>query len=172
MRCKKISFPCIFLLCFFSTIISDNPKHDQLRKEGQLKETRAISMQNVNPNTHPCLTCGACCAYYRASFYWAELDEVEGGSVPAYLTQRMDDFRCMMKGTNGANPRCIALRGTIGESVYCSIYERRSSVCRDFLVSWEPGLPNERCDKARLAWGLQPLSPEFWHHPDKFRRAA
>ncbi|EFG2122847.1 YkgJ family cysteine cluster protein, partial [Escherichia coli] len=23
-----------------------------------------------NPN--PCMTCGACCAFFRVSFYWAE----------------------------------------------------------------------------------------------------
>ncbi|EEX7666747.1 YkgJ family cysteine cluster protein, partial [Escherichia coli] len=25
-----------------------------------------------NPN--PCMTCGACCAFFRVSFYWAEAD--------------------------------------------------------------------------------------------------
>ncbi|MLR39642.1 YkgJ family cysteine cluster protein, partial [Salmonella enterica subsp. enterica] len=23
---------------------------------------------------NPCMTCGACCAYFRVSFYWAEGD--------------------------------------------------------------------------------------------------
>ncbi|RBD09468.1 YkgJ family cysteine cluster protein, partial [Xanthomonas oryzae pv. oryzae] len=23
---------------------------------------------------HPCLTCGACCAYFRVSFHWSEAD--------------------------------------------------------------------------------------------------
>jgi uncharacterized protein len=129
-------------------------------------------MQNVNPNVHPCLTCGACCAFYRASFYWAEADDVEGGTVPAYMTEKLNDFRRAMKGMSGSNPRCIALQGTIGEQVYCSIYELRASACREFPVSWEFGAPNERCDQARMAWGLPPLQPDAWNWPDTFRRAA
>ncbi|EMK5322830.1 YkgJ family cysteine cluster protein, partial [Escherichia coli] len=23
-------------------------------------------------NLNPCMTCGACCAFFRVSFYWAE----------------------------------------------------------------------------------------------------
>lgn len=125
-------------------------------------------MQNMNPLLHPCLTCGACCAFYRASFYWAETDDAEGGTVPAHLTEKMNDFRSMMKGTAGEKPRCIALQGTIGEQVHCSIYELRASVCRDFSVSWEFGVPNERCDRARIAWGLEPLSPNSLPQPDDF----
>ncbi|WP_142908916.1 CxxCxxCC domain-containing protein, partial [Klebsiella pneumoniae] len=25
-------------------------------------------------NLNPCMTCGACCAFFRVSFYWAEAD--------------------------------------------------------------------------------------------------
>ncbi len=129
-------------------------------------------MQNVNPNVHPCLTCGACCAFYRASFYWAEADEAEGGTVPAYMTEKLNDFRCAMKGMTGEKPRCIALQGTLGELVYCSIYDKRASVCREFPVSWEFGAPNDRCDKARIAWGLLPLQPDAWTWPEIIRPAA
>jgi len=123
-------------------------------------KTTELDSKILNTNEpNPCLTCGACCAHYRASFYWGETDEHENGTVPAYLTDRLDPFRSVMKGTNQQSPRCIALNGQIGECVNCSIYENRSSVCREFLFAWENGLPNERCDKARLAWGLQPLEP-------------
>ncbi|RBD00840.1 YkgJ family cysteine cluster protein, partial [Xanthomonas oryzae pv. oryzae] len=27
---------------------------------------------------HPCLTCGACCAYFRVSFHWSEADPALG----------------------------------------------------------------------------------------------
>jgi Fe-S-cluster containining protein len=108
---------------------------------------------------NPCITCGACCAYYRASFYWGETDASRGGTVPAGMTEKLNDFRAVMRGTNQPIPRCIALLGQIGQSVGCSIYELRASVCRDFKVSWEDGLRNERCDKARAAWGLPPLEP-------------
>ena len=105
---------------------------------------------------NPCITCGACCALFRASFYWAEADDA-GGTVPVDLTEQLNAFRRVVKGTNDPAPRCVALVGEIGRQIYCSIYDRRSSVCRDFPVAWENGLPNERCDKARLAWGLLPL---------------
>ncbi|ENJ4382725.1 YkgJ family cysteine cluster protein, partial [Salmonella enterica] len=35
---------------------------------------------------NPCMTCGACCAYFRVSFYWAEGDDASG-RVPASLTE-------------------------------------------------------------------------------------
>ncbi len=106
---------------------------------------------------NPCITCGACCAYYRASFYWAEADANSGGTVPVELTEKLNDFRRVMRGTNQEAPRCVALLGEIGVSVGCSVYELRSSVCRDFDMSWVNGIHNERCDQARIAWGLEPL---------------
>ncbi len=118
-------------------------------------------MENVNP----CLTCGACCAFYRASFYWAETDEGTPNGVPSELTEKLDEFRVFMTGTNGAHPRCIALQGAVGSEVFCSIYSSRSSVCRSFPVSWENGVHNPRCDKARAAWGLAPLTPDSQNEP-------
>ena len=115
---------------------------------------------------NPCITCGACCAYYRASFYWSEADGSTGGTVPVELTEKLNDFRRVMCGTNQKNPRCVALLGEIGTSVGCSIYELRSSICRDFDVSWLNGVHNERCDRARQAWGLEPL-PEPAFTPDE-----
>ena len=103
---------------------------------------------------NPCLTCGACCAYYRASFYWAESDLVQPGGVPIAMTDKLNDFRLIMKGSNGSKPRCSALMGIIGKKVCCSIYDRRASICRDFPPSWENGRHNERCDKARNFWGM------------------
>jgi Fe-S-cluster containining protein len=123
--------------------------------------------------TNPCLTCGACCAYYRASFYWAECDDAVENGVPHHLTKKMDFNRRMMLGTGGPEPRCIALLGTIGEEVRCLIYERRASVCRSFVPSWENAVPNQRCDKARTAWNLKPLMPDHWEDgPQNLPRAA
>ena len=119
---------------------------------------------------NPCLHCGACCAYYRASFYWAESNDLSG--VPPDLTAKLDDFHVVMKGTQGPRPRCVALQGQIGIAVWCSIYERRASVCRNFAPSWENDVPNERCDKARAAWNLKLLTPDAWHLPDDFDKAA
>jgi Fe-S-cluster containining protein len=121
---------------------------------------------------NPCLECGACCAFFRASFYWAESDLAQPMGVPSELTEKLNDFRLFMQGTNGSQPRCIALMGIIGKKVHCAIYERRASVCRDFPPSWQGNTHNERCDKARTAWGLDPLTPDIWHFPEDFPKAA
>ena len=88
------------------------------------------------------------------------------------MTAKLNDFRLVMKGCCGSRPRCIALMGIIGKKVHCSIYQQRASVCRDFPPSWEMGIHNERCDKARVAWNLPPLTPEIWHVPEDFPKAA
>jgi len=67
-----------------------------------------------------------------------------------------------MKGTRGVKPWCIALTGDIGQGVSCSIYEERASVCRDFQPSLLDEVVNERCDRARKAHGLGPVTPGDW----------
>lgn len=106
---------------------------------------------------NPCIRCGACCAYFRASFYWAEAAPETGGTVPPEMTEPLTPTRVVMKGTNSSKPRCACLVGNIGEQVHCAIYPQRSSVCRDFEYSWQNGQANERCDRARAAWGLPPI---------------
>ena len=69
-------------------------------------------------------------------------------------------------------PYCVALSGTIGKEVYCSIYERRSSVCREFEPAWQDNRGNPRCNQARLARGLEPVSPDSRHHTTGFLKAA
>jgi hypothetical protein len=120
----------------------------------------------MSQSPNPCLGCGACCAFYRASFYWSEGDDAPGGTVPVACTEKMDDFRRAMIGTSGSTPRCVALLGTVGESVRCTIYDVRSSVCREFEPSWSGGVRNERCDRARAAWGLPPLESPALDEPD------
>ena len=39
--------------------------------------------------SHPCLTCGACCAFFRVSFHWSEADPALGGQVPFELTESL-----------------------------------------------------------------------------------
>ena len=123
---------------------------------------------------NPCLACGACCAFFRASFYWGESSEAQENGVPLDFTDKLNDFRLVMKGTNQSKPWCIALKGIIGKSVFCAIHPLRASVCRDFFPSWENGEPNERCDQARTLWGLAPLTPNTWspYAPDTLPRAA
>lgn len=109
--------------------------------------------------SNPCLTCGACCAYFRASFYWSEADPAAGGRTPPDLATKLTPYHAVMRGTEIAPPRCVALQGTIGERVQCAIYDARPSPCRELQASWVDGARNERCDRARAAHGLPPLSP-------------
>lgn len=107
---------------------------------------------------HPCLRCGACCARYRVSFYWAEADD-GGGTVPAALTEQISPFHRAMSGTHRKPARCVALEGRLGEQVSCWIHPLRPSTCREFAASWEDGTPHDRCDEARAGIGLPPLTP-------------
>lgn len=113
--------------------------------------------------SNPCLSCGACCAYFRASFHW--LETAPSGLVPAEMTVRVSPQHVAMRGTERHPPRCIALQGQIGSAVHCSIHALRASPCRDFQASWVDGVHNERCDRARAAHGLPPLSPDVQARP-------
>ena len=108
-----------------------------------------------NPN--PCMTCGACCAFFRVSFYWAEADDA-GGTIPVTMTEQISPYHRRMQGTNQKNPRCVALFGEPGVNACCSIYENRSSTCREFPMSGENGVINEACNRARAKYRLPPLS--------------
>jgi uncharacterized protein len=96
-----------------------------------------------------CQTCGACCAAYRVSFYWAEADDAPGGTVPVALTQRLSPHLRCLQGTNARPVRCVALRGVVGEQVDCSIYAQRPSPCR----AVQPG--DDQCLRARRLHGIR-----------------
>ena len=100
---------------------------------------------------NPCVTCGACCAHFRVSFYWAEADDAPGGTVPTALTEDITSLLRCMKGTNQREPRCAALEGEIGREVRCGIYERRPGPCHEL----EAG--SDACNRARRRHGLAPL---------------
>ena len=93
-----------------------------------------------------CLTCGACCAHFRVTFYWAE-----GEILPQDFIEPINTVYSCMKGTNQKNSRCIALIGEIGEMVSCGVYSARSSTCKEVQVG------DEQCLKARKAYNLIPL---------------
>ena len=113
-----------------------------------------------DPAYNPCTTCGACCHHYRVSFHWSETDPALGGTVPAELTEKINDHRVAMKGTSCKQPRCVSLHGEVGKLVSCTIYPQRSSSCREFAYAWENNQPQPRCDEARAAHGLPPLLPQ------------
>lgn len=133
--------------------------------------------------TNPCQSCGTCCAHFRVSFYWSEAAPGLGGTVPVELTEKLDNFRSCMKGTDQMHPRCAALEGTIGQAVNCTIYEKRPTPCREFGVDWVDGLlvfsaeDLERCTQARAKWGLpalldQPQEPQSPPLPDAPEKQA
>ena len=113
------------------------------------------------PDNKLCLSCGACCAHYRVSFYWAEADDFTCGGVPVELTERLSSLRIVMKGTNQPNPYCSALMGELGHRVECAIYLNRPQVCRNLHSSWSAGRADEKCDQARMSIGLAPLELEY-----------
>lgn len=100
---------------------------------------------------NPCLTCGACCSYFRVSFYWGELHSEF--AVPEAFTEPVSPTRLAMTGTNQSRPRCVALQGRVGDCVSCAIYPNRPSPCRDF----QPFDADGACTRARAAFGLPPL---------------
>lgn len=118
-----------------------------------------MEVLETQPFVHPCLSCGACCAYFRVAFYWREAEPAEhSDAVPLDLWEELTDRHRCMKGTSTKhNPKCVALKGKIGQHVECSIYSNRPSPCRDFEASYESGDKNERCDRAREKHGLRPL---------------
>ncbi|MFT3856017.1 MAG: YkgJ family cysteine cluster protein [Aquabacterium sp.] len=95
-----------------------------------------------------CQRCGACCATFRVSFYWAEADDAPGGTVPVHLTVPIGALHRCMAGTQRKPVRCVALEGPLGQQVGCTIYAQRSSTCRSVM----PG--DEQCLKARAQHGL------------------
>lgn len=117
----------------------------------------------MSDNSNPCMTCGACCAHFRVSFYWAEADDA-GGVVPADLTEPLNLMMRAMRGTNAREPRCVALQGEPGGCVSCGIYAQRPSPCREFAMSGENGVYNEACDRARARYGLPPLFTDSLPH--------
>lgn len=98
------------------------------------------------PTQDACLTCGACCTYFRVSFYWAE-----GLNMPEHYTEPVTPIYSCMKGTNQKKPRCIALQGVVGERVSCGMYEQRSSSCKEVQIA------DDQCNKARIAHKMIPF---------------
>lgn len=108
--------------------------------------------------SNPCLSCGACCAHFRVSFFWGEAQSA-GGYVPDECITVINPTFVAMTGTHCKPARCVALVGEIGQQVHCTIYAERSTTCQNFHASWQQGEHNPDCDAARLAHGLAPLEP-------------
>ncbi|MEI2416887.1 YkgJ family cysteine cluster protein [Orrella sp. JC864] len=112
------------------------------------------------PALNPCLSCGACCAHFRVSFYFGEADPAYGGTVPPGLVTQISPSRVCMQGTEKGAGRCVALRGELGQpGIHCAIYDLRPTPCREFELWQADGTPNPDCQRLRLAIGLPALAP-------------
>src|ERR1700744_2023272 len=100
--------------------------------------------------SNPCLSCGACCAAFRVSFHWIEAPP----ALDSGLIERVDAQHLCMAGTNSASPRCIALRGEVGDATACMAYEARPPACREVQAG------DEKCRRARERHGLAPLAEQ------------
>ncbi|MCM8614177.1 YkgJ family cysteine cluster protein [Accumulibacter sp.] len=96
-----------------------------------------------------CRRCGACCASYRVSFYWAEAEVL---ALPDELVEQITPWHACLAGTQSAQPRCRALHGEIGSRACCTIYPQRPSPCHEVQVG------DDRCQRARRGHGLPPLA--------------
>ncbi|HMX10119.1 MAG TPA: YkgJ family cysteine cluster protein [Burkholderiaceae bacterium] len=92
-----------------------------------------------------CQRCGACCATYRVSFYWAEAELL---GLPPELVQPLTPVLACLAGTNQVPPHCAALDGRIGATVACRAYAQRPSPCREV----QPG--DDKCRRARARHAL------------------
>jgi Fe-S-cluster containining protein len=99
-------------------------------------------------SANPCLDCGACCAAFRVSFYWAEAEE---RGLPEALTEPVQRWFACMAGTNQPRPRCVALQGEVGGPVVCTAYAQRPTPCREVDAG------DDKCRQARAVHGLVPL---------------
>ena len=108
-----------------------------------MSQTAAADTDNV------CIKCGACCAAYRVSFYWAE---VETTGLDETLTEQLNAWYSCMRGTNSTNPHCIALQGQVGEQVTCAVEAQRLSPCREVQVG------DDKCRQARAKYAFSELT--------------
>jgi Fe-S-cluster containining protein len=104
-----------------------------------------------------CQRCGACCCNPQLNRALEYFDYVAVRSNDAILKKARLARRFIVLDAAGephmrldqTGERCAALRGTVGRSVECGIYEDRPTPCR----TMEPG--SERCFAARRDYGIE-----------------
>ena len=100
----------------------------------------------------PCVSCGACCNYFKIKFDRPTNPQVPWDKITFYKSTNLSEVA--MKGAEKFRGKCSALEGTIGERAICTIYERRPDVCAAFPVYLKNGKQNPKCIKAREYHGL------------------
>ena len=163
--------PPISGMFFFIYPLLSHPRLDQQWRRGLSPDNNNSPSLAIMSEYNPCLDCGACCGYFRVSFFWGECQS-SGGVVPDDLVVQITPSRVAMIGTDAKPCRCISLDGEIGKQVGCSIYANRSTPCREFEASWVDGVHNPSCNAARAAYGLPPLEANEPHWPDEGAEVA
>ena len=116
-----------------------------------IKKAFKIKEVDISKKPIPCVSCGACCAYFRVNF-----NTKINPQVPQEMVVFYDRKQMAMKGAEKFKGRCVALDGEIGVNAKCSIYEKRPNLCALFPVWLPNGKQNPRCAKARKFHGLPP----------------
>ena len=103
--------------------------------------------------TLDCKTCGACCAPVLSEPTYVDLvPDVDVRRLSPSFRRRhgLDESTGSLptKYTEDSSTVCIALRGMIGRRVSCGIYERRPTLCVQFVVG------SSACTAARREAGL------------------
>jgi Fe-S-cluster containining protein len=76
---------------------------------------------------YDCRSCGACCDY---KWSWPILKKDKSDAVKIPKDMQRDDYPLLKTNHN----RCVALFGTVGDCVGCSIYENRPHACQQFEI--------------------------------------
>ena len=107
---------------------------------------------------YECRQCGACCCNSpenRAEGFteYIEVDERAPLLKKPALVRRLVVYSDEGTPHLRLHPdgRCVALRGSIGQQVRCTIYAERPSPCREFDIE------HAACNRARQRHGLPPL---------------
>ncbi len=117
---------------------------DRLSKD--LNERVTVAKDSPIPD---CTTCGVCCEFAVLVPVSFEESKQIARTIDVLLDDVEEEIvidRILPRNSDG---RCENLMGRLGESIGCSIYEKRPSPCRDF----EAG--SDRCHEFRRMYGIE-----------------
>jgi len=109
---------------------------------------------HLHPAALVCRRCGACCMpELRLPFYVGLTGADLRRLTPRSRSRHVGRASLLTKLDPVGRCVCIALRGTVGRRVWCTIYARRPGACRRLTRG------GAACRKARRQAGLPPLPP-------------
>ena len=111
---------------------------------------RGVASRRSPPRGIDCRTCGACCApEVRLPFYVGLRDADLRRLTPAWRGRSVGRGSLLTRLDPVGRCVCVALRGTLGRRVSCTIYPRRPGPCRRLTEG------SRACRKARRQAGLE-----------------